>query len=35
MANVDAWALVARTQEIDIEAQLKLGVRALQVQVHL
>jgi hypothetical protein len=27
--------LVARTQEIGIEAQLKLGVRALQVQAHL
>lgn len=27
--------LVARTQEIGVGAQLKLGVRALQVQAHL
>ena len=27
--------LVSRTQEVDLEGQLKLGVRALQVQAHL
>ena len=26
---------VARTQEVDVEAQLRLGVRLLQVQAHM